>query len=171
MLRIVGVMALLAATLLIMSLWAGGASDGSDDASRYHDETLYLGNPEAAMICETSVVITNDTGTERWAATILHPKGGSALIEESFQLLPEQPGVPDHLQVMETLGQYERAGTVCMSWVEMFQLMNLKTFGRASALLEVPSGVTTFDIRRALMKLWFKEQWEMAEAFFPLGEE
>lgn len=175
--RIVVVVALVLAALLVTLALAPGTSDssgeaaGNDGTSPYNTDTLYIGAPEKAMICQTSLIVTNPEGTKRWQANILHPKGGTEMIEESFRRLP-QSGIPKDLPSKEWLERYELAGTVCLSWYDMFQLLDLQSLGRASYLLETTGGVVTpFDMRRALMKLLFKDQWEVAERMFPLGEE
>lgn len=170
------VMALLLATLLVAIALSQAVPDGPEDAESRNGErvpTHYFGAPEEAMFCTSSVRINNAKGTDYWTGTVLHPKGGRELVDQSIRLLPQQE-LPDPLPLplAELLAHYQIKQSVCYGWYEIFDMTNALLMNRALSMLEDrDAAFTRYDARRAVMKVYFKDKWQIAEEMFPLRSE
>ncbi len=121
---------------------------------------------EFTVFCQSVVMFT--LPEKRWMAYVKHPDGGREALEESVRLLA-QDGMPNPLPAGNLFDHYEVLDTACFSWDEIFEVADMLYLGRARSSLEEPDApVTIYDKRRALMKLFFKDQWELAESLFPL---
>ena len=100
-------------------------------------------------------------------AYVVHPHTGKESLEQSLRQLkqyevpaPFTPDLLDHYQVIRT---------VCFkNWAEIFKLTDQLSLGGASRKLDDPYLVTERDQRRAVLKVFFKDDWEIAETMFPL---
>ena len=120
------------------------------------------------MFCMSAVRFSNADGTQYRMATVLHPKGGRDVVEESIRRLP-QGGIPGSWPSADMLEHFRIEATLCYSWYEAFWDANAVYLGRALSMLEDPDEpITVFDMRRVVMKIYFKDKWQIAEDMFPL---
>lgn len=173
--RIVIVVALVLTALFVELALAQMGHDVSEQAAQGSEEfpTYYMGAPEEAMFCTSSLRINNAEGTDYWSGTVFHPKGGRELVDQSIRLLPQKE-LPDPLPLPleELLAHYQIEATVCYGWYEIFDLTNALLLNRALSRLEDPyAPITRFDARRALMKSYFNDKWQIAEEMYPLSSE
>lgn len=121
---------------------------------------------EQAVFCQSIVIFT--LPQQRWTAYIKYPGGGTAMLEESIRRLP-QDEVPNPWPVPDLLDHYEVVHTACFeSWATIFSITDDYSLGSASRKLENPYVITERDMRRAVLKVYFKDAWQQAEALFPL---
>ncbi len=121
---------------------------------------------ETAVFCQSMVVFA--LPQKRWTAYIKYPGGGTAMLEESIRRLP-QDEVPNPWPVPDLLDHYEIVHTACFeSWAKIFSITDDYSLGGASRKLEDPDVITERDMRRAVLKVYFMDAWQQAEALFPL---
>ena len=119
------------------------------------------------VFCHSMVTITTDE--KRWLVGVHHADGNKASLEESMRRLPN-PEMPPSMPVEEIIGQYEIVSMNCFkSWKDIFEFTDQASLGGASRKLEDPYYITEYDMRRAVLKLYYKKDWETAETLFPLN--
>ncbi len=118
------------------------------------------------VFCHSMVTIT--TSEKRWLVGVHHADGNKASLEASMRRLPNRE-MPPSMPVEEIIGQYEIVTMNCWkSWKDIFEFTDQVSLGGASRKLEDPLYITEFDMRRAVLKSYYKEGWEIAETMFPL---
>ncbi len=168
--RIVLFLLLIVASLLVELVMPRVSVDFSEGETQDRAVATVETHPatavEAKVFCQSVVMIT--LPEKRWVAYITHPNGGSEALEESVRRLP-QSEIPDPWPSADMLEHYEVLNTACFSWPEIFEMADTLYLGQARSRLEEPDApITIFDMRRALMKLFFKDKWHVAEGMFPL---
>ncbi len=125
--------------------------------------------PVKHVFCQSLVMIT--LPERRVITNVYHTDGGTAAVEESLRRLPN-PDIPPTVAIEVVLANYQVQHTVCFkSWAGLLELTDQLSFGSASRKLDDPYLITERDMRRAILKIYIKEGWEIAETMFPLQRE
>jgi len=119
-------------------------------------------NDSEFVYCQSTVNVA--LPTHRFVTSVPHAPGGMEEINESLQRL-------DHEDIPRSLPdgtQLSIHGVRChQSWSEMFDAVNGWTMGRANWMLDPDAPSDDTNRREVVLKILFKEQFDIANEIFP----